>query len=80
MAYYKRHGLVLGSSVSSSERTEDQQPQINKDSSGFLPVIIKDTLSPMPASSPLAEVILSNGTRLNFYQPVDSSFLRDLLN
>ena len=80
MAYYKRHGLVLGSAVPFSEIAEDCQPQINKGSSGFVPVIIKDTFPPILASSPMAEVILSNGTRLYFYQPIDSSFLRDLLN
>ena len=33
-----------------------------------------------PIGSPIAELILPDGRRLNFYQPVEASFLRTLLS
>ena len=44
----------------------------------FLPVEIKKTLS-SPSGSVVMELVLSDGRRLNFYQTVDSSYLRALL-
>jgi len=45
-------------------------------SSPFVPVHIQNASS----SSPVAELILPDGRRLNFYQPVEASFLRTLLS
>ena len=42
----------------------------------FLPVQIKHSVSNLP----VVELILPDGKRLNFYQAVDSAFLRSLLS
>jgi len=45
-------------------------------SSPFVPVHIQ----PVACGSPVAELILPDGRRVNFYQPVEASFLRTLLS
>lgn len=44
-------------------------------SSPFIPVQVHSAAS----GSPLAELILPDGRRINFYQGIDASFLRTLL-
>lgn len=44
----------------------------------FLPVQIKKAL-PLPSGSVVMELVLGDGRRLNFYQTVDTSYLRALL-
>ena len=44
----------------------------------FLPVKIKKPVI-FPSGSVVMELVLENGVRLNFYQQVDSSYLRSLL-
>lgn len=34
----------------------------------------------LPSSSVVMDLVLSDGRRLNFYQPVDASYLRELLS
>lgn len=53
-----------------------QQDNIfSEEESGFVSVSVSDQIS----ESPVMELILTDGKRLNFYQPVDLSFLRALL-
>lgn len=53
-----------------------RQGQDANTSSSFVPVHFQPSVS----GSPLAELILPDGRRLNFYQSVDASFLRTLIS
>jgi hypothetical protein len=48
----------------------------SKKSEGF--TVVKISVPPVD-KNPLFEVILINGTRLNFFQPVEAKYLRSLL-
>ena len=53
-----------------------RREQNTQASSPFVPVHIQNA----PSNSPIAELILPDGRRLNFYQSVEASFLRMLLS
>lgn len=51
------------------------QKKESKGKPAFVPLVVKPTSS----NSLFSQIILKNGATVNIYQPVDSSFLRDIL-
>lgn len=51
------------------------QKTVGKEKSSFIPVVVKSS----NPHSIFSQIILKNGATVNIYQPVDSSFLRDIL-
>lgn len=75
-SFCKDHSIVYSNFHYWYKKYKEQQREAS--GGAFLAVRVKKPL-PQPHGRIVMELVLGNGTRLNFYQAVEASYLRSLL-